>query len=105
MLIQYCVFFPRVFNILRPLPRQPWAAAIGCTENGQPIIVTMYIQISDHMSSSPTCRGWDVIGKKAKFFNEHPVGFEEQIEGIRQRLIVKISPAFKTTTRSKNLAT
>ena len=29
------VFFPRIFNILRPLPGKE-RAAIGCTENGQP---------------------------------------------------------------------
>ena len=31
------VFFPRMFNILRPLPRQHWAS-IGCTENCQPTL-------------------------------------------------------------------
>ena len=35
------VFFPRIFNILRSLPRQHWAA-IGWKENGQPIGVTVH---------------------------------------------------------------
>ena len=55
------VFFSRLFNILRPLPRQNWAA-IGCIENGQPIKVTVYTQISYQMSCSPTCwGGWDAV--------------------------------------------
>ena len=40
------VFFPPIFNILQPLPRKD-RAAIGCTENGQPIRVTVH---SDQMS-------------------------------------------------------
>ena len=43
--IRYCVFFPRIFNILLPLPGQQWAAAIGCTENGQPIRVTVHLDL------------------------------------------------------------
>ena len=35
------VFFPRIFIILPPLPRQ-LCAAIGCTENDQPIRVTVH---------------------------------------------------------------
>ena len=31
LFIKYCVFFPRIFNILRLLPRQH-LAAIGCTK-------------------------------------------------------------------------
>ena len=50
-------FFSRMFNILRPLPLQH-LAAIGCTENGQPIRVTVH---SDQMSCSPTCRGLDAV--------------------------------------------
>ena len=35
------VFFsPRIFKTLQPLPRQYWAA-IGCSENGQPIGMTV----------------------------------------------------------------
>ena len=36
-----CKSFQRIFNIWRPLLRQPWAA-IGCTKNGQPIRVTVH---------------------------------------------------------------
>ena len=35
------VFFFKNINILRPLPRKD-RAAIGCTENGQPIRVTVH---------------------------------------------------------------
>ena len=35
------VFFPRIFNVIRPLPRKN-RAAIVCTENGQPIRVTVH---------------------------------------------------------------
>ena len=34
-------FFPKKFDILRPLPRKHWAA-IGCTEMGQQIGVTVH---------------------------------------------------------------
>ena len=38
----WCSFnIERIFNILRPLPRKD-RAAIGCTENGQPIRVTVH---------------------------------------------------------------
>ena len=42
--IKYCVFFPRILEILPPLPRQLLlsSAAIGCTKNYQPIGVTVY---------------------------------------------------------------
>ena len=36
------VFFPKIFNILRSLPRQHWAA-IGCTKNYQPIGMTVHL--------------------------------------------------------------
>ena len=42
--IKYCFFIQIIFDILPPLPRQDWAA-IGCTENGQPI--RLYTLISD----------------------------------------------------------
>ena len=35
------MFFPRIFIILGPLPRQH-CAAIGCTENCQPLGVTIH---------------------------------------------------------------
>ena len=35
-----CVFFARIFKIFPPLPCQHWTA-IGCTENGQPIGVSV----------------------------------------------------------------
>ena len=40
--IKYCGFFLRIFIVLRSLPRQHWAAAIGWKENGQPIGVTVH---------------------------------------------------------------
>ena len=47
-------FCPRIFKIiLRPLPRQHCWAAIGCTQNGQPIGVTVHLDLSYF----PTCRG------------------------------------------------
>ena len=36
------MFFPGIFITFRPLPRKHWAA-IGCTENGQTITVTVHI--------------------------------------------------------------
>ena len=44
-------FFPRNFNILRPLLRKD-RAAIGCTENGQPIRVSVHSDLgSDELIS------------------------------------------------------
>ena len=39
--INYCIFFPKKLNILRPLPLQHWTA-IGCSENGQSIRVSVH---------------------------------------------------------------
>ena len=39
------MFFPRIFNILWPLPRKD-RAAISCAENGQPIRVTVHSDLS-----------------------------------------------------------
>ena len=38
---KYCVFFPRIFESVQPLPRQH-SPAIGCTKNYQPIGVTVH---------------------------------------------------------------
>ena len=63
-------FFPRIFIILGPLPRQ-FCAAIGCTENGQQMRMTVH---SYQMSFPPTCREWVTVNrKKNTIFNEHPV--------------------------------
>ena len=54
-------------------PSRHWAA-IGCTENGQPIRVTVHTQISVQMSCCPTCRGWIAMNwEKNTFLIEHPV--------------------------------
>ena len=44
VLIKYCVFSKRIFNILQSLPRQD-CAAIGCTENGQLIGVIVRLDL------------------------------------------------------------
>ena len=57
VLIKYCVLSKNIqYSATFPSPALGWV--IGCTENGQPIRVTVYTQISDQMSCSPTCRGW-----------------------------------------------
>ena len=50
--VQYKMFFlPRIFNILRILPRKD-LAAIGCTENHQPIRVAVHSDLrSDELIS------------------------------------------------------
>ena len=54
------LWFSRIFIILRPLPRQH-CVAINCTENGQPIRVTMNVHSDirfDELVS--TCRGYEL---------------------------------------------
>ena len=63
------VFFPRNFNILRPLPRQD-RTSIGCTENDQPIRVTKLR--SDELIFYMQGLGCSKIGKNT-IFNEQPV--------------------------------
>ena len=56
-------FFSRISNILRILPRQHWAA-IGCTENCQPIRVTVHSDIrSDELLSCMQGMGCSELGK------------------------------------------
>ena len=38
-------FCPRIFKIMQPLHHEHYWAAIGCTQNGQPIGATAYTQI------------------------------------------------------------
>ena len=66
--IKYCVFFPIIFNILRPLPLKH-RAAIGCTKNSQPIRVTVH---SDLISDELQGMDCSELGKNT-IFNEHPV--------------------------------
>ena len=66
------MFFPRIFNILRPLPCKD-RAAIGCTENGQPIRVTVNSDLkSDELISYMQGMDCSKFGKNT-VFNEHPV--------------------------------
>ena len=63
------VFFsPKTFNILRPLPRQH-LAAIGCTQNGQPIRVTVdhYDLSWEWVALLPAVDGLKWIGGKTQF--------------------------------------
>ena len=59
------VFFTRIFNILRPLPRQH-CAAIGCTKNSQPIIVTVN---SDELLSYMQGMDCSELGKNTILLN------------------------------------
>ena len=63
VIIKYCVFFSRIFNILRSLSRPHWAT-IGCTENGQPIRVTLHPDLL-HM------QGMGCSEFEKTIFNEH----------------------------------
>ena len=61
-----------MYNILRPLPRKD-RAAIGCTENAQPIRVTVHSDLrSDELLSYMQGMACSELGKDTSF-NEHPV--------------------------------
>ena len=65
-----------MFNILRPLSRQHWAA-IGCTVNGQPIRVTVHSDLSsDELLSYMQGMGCSELGKNT-IFNEHPLADQQ----------------------------
>ena len=61
-------------NILQPLPSKD-RAAIGCTEHGQPIRMTVHSDLrSDELISYMICRGWIAVNlEKNSIFIEHPV--------------------------------
>ena len=64
-------FSRRIFNILRPFPRKN-RAAIGCTENGQPIRVTVHSDLrSDDLISY--MQGMGCSKGKNAICNEHPL--------------------------------
>ena len=54
-----------------PLPQQHWTA-IGCTENGKPLGVTVHSK--NELLSYMQRTGCSELGKNT-FFNEHPVPF------------------------------
>ena len=63
VIIKYCVFSKN----LRPLPRKD-RAAIGCTENDQPIRVTVHSYLSsDELISYMQVMGCSNYGKKHNF--------------------------------------
>ena len=63
------VFFSRIFNILRSLPRQHWAA-IGWKENGQPIGGTVHLDLrSDEFLSFNQGMGCSELGKTQFILN------------------------------------
>ena len=69
--IEYCVFF----NNLRYFSTSPYLSwsAIGCTENGQSIRVTVHSDLrSDELLSSMQGMGCCEL-RKIAIFNEHPV--------------------------------
>ena len=61
-------FSQGISSILRSLLRQHWAA-IGCTENGQPIGVTVHLK--DELFSY--FRGWVAVNWENTIFIERPV--------------------------------
>ena len=65
VIIKYCIFFPRTFNILQPLLRKD-RAAVGSTENGQPLTVH-----SDLSSDELILHAGDGAVGKNTIFNEH----------------------------------
>ena len=81
-------FFPRISNILRPLPRKD-RAAIGCTKNGQPIRVTVHSDLrSDELISYMQEIGCSKFGKNT-IFNEHPVRKQHtRVKDISKRVFV-----------------
>ena len=68
--IKYCVFSPRIFNILRPLLRQHWAA-IGCTRKWSANRSEFTLRSLARMSYMQGV-GCSELGKNT-IFNEYPV--------------------------------
>ena len=70
--IKYCFFSPRILERLPPLPRQH-SAAIGCTQNYQPIGVTVHSHCVESFEGLlQPCRrgrGCSELGKNTIFLN------------------------------------
>ena len=70
--IKYCVFFKNL-KIWQSLNHQHWPA-IGCSKNGQPIRVTLHLDLLHRrVALFMQGIGWSELGKNT-IFNEHPVG-------------------------------
>ena len=66
------VFFQRILIILPPLPQQYWAA-IGFSENWEPIGVTVHSRYVENFIAAICRRGIGCRGLGNTIFPEHPV--------------------------------